>query len=183
MLRITTTPAKLNIQTTNAKLEITNPKFPYGELEIEHPKIEMRTKLPKVNIDQYQCFAEAGRMGNLDLSRDNSSYSKSQMMQSIGKIVEQGNQMADFHQGDPIPDQANYNAYEQFVRDWNIDTIPKSRPTITLDPGNVDIQLQRGSVRMNSKQQKPSYNYSPGKVDIYLAQKNSIEINFIDEKV
>lgn len=182
-LQIQTTPIKMAYQTQNAQVNIENPKGPLLDMQIEHVKVNMKSTAPKVLIDQSACFSEAGLKSNGELIADNATYGRSKALEGIGKIVDQGNQMADVHKGNPIPEQASYNAYDQFLREWNMVTMPRSRPKIDVVEGRVDIDVQEGRVVNNSVYKPPQINVTPGKVDIYVERYNNIDINVINEEV
>ncbi|SKC55899.1 DUF6470 family protein [Maledivibacter halophilus] len=183
MLKITTTPALIGINTINAKLDISQPKADLN-MHTEHAKVEINSENPKVIIDQYQCFAEAGLKNILDLTRETAQISKQAALKGIERRVSQGNQMADIHKDyNPIAEMADYNAFELFNREFNFGLIPKSRPKIDIIEGNVDIKVHEGKANMDVKINRPQVDYTRGKVEIYLRQKNSIDIQYIGENV
>ncbi len=182
MLSMRTTPFKLSMQTVNARQEIKS-NHNVLSLKTEQPRLEMHTTQPKVMIDQSQCFAESGSKTIMQLIAENASYSRSMAIQGIGRIVDQGNQMANFHvKSDPIPDQADYNAYGQFEKAFNMQTATGTLPKTTLIRGKVDIRFIAGRVINNTVAQKPQITYQPGKVNINVAQYNRLEISVIDIK-
>jgi hypothetical protein len=183
-VRIQTTKAQLGMESQKGFLEHVNPPQQQLDIKTNLVKVEIRSRAPQIRIDQTQAFAESGLKQPLALSQDNSAYSNQKMMESIGKIVDQGNQlMAIENGGNPIPEHAVYNAYDQFVREWNMVTMPRSRPRIDLIEGTVDIQVRGGDVVNNTRPSKVSFNYQPGKLDIYLKQKDSISMSVVDVEV
>ncbi|WIF96132.1 DUF6470 family protein [Caminicella sporogenes] len=183
MIRITSLPALIGINTIPAKLEIIQPKADVN-MHTELPKVQMHTEQVKVQIDQYQCFAEAGLKNYLDLTKDTAQFAIQALLQGIERIVRQGNELAAIeNEADPIPVQSKENAFELFNKDYNIETIPKSRPKIDFKGGTVDIKVHEGKTDIDVKVNKPQINYIPGKVEIYLRQKNSINIEYIGEKI
>lgn len=182
-IQIRTSPAKIAMESKQASIEIENPKYPQMDMSVKHVKIQMKSTPPRLLIDQTRPFAESGLMPTGELIADNASYAYSKGLEAIGRIVDQGNQMADFHLGDAIPDQAITNAYEQFVREWNMTTMPRSKPKIDLIRGNVDIQIDYGEVSNNTKPQQVRYSFKPNQLSIYLQQHSNIEISVIDTKV
>jgi len=182
MLQITSTPALIGIQTSNVKQSIQQPR-PDVMLNIEHPRIEIDSELPKVKIDQYQSFAEAGLKNFLDLTRESAQIGQQAVMMGIERRARQGDELANIQYGfDAIPNQAVENAYELFLKEFNIGTVPKSRPDISLIEGQVNIKVHKGKVNMDVKINKPIIDYTKGKVDIYLRQRNSIDIQYIGSK-
>lgn len=183
MLKITTTPALIGINTTPAKIEIQQPK-PEISMHTEHPRVEIKNELPKVIIDQYECFADAGLKNFLDLTKEAAQLGKQAALQGIERRVNQGNQMKDIHKDfNPIAQQADYNAFELFNKQFTFGTVPKSRPKIELKEGKPHIEFREGRVDFDVKLSKPIVNYSRGSVEIYLRQKNSIDIEYVGNKI
>jgi len=182
-IRITTQPALIGIKTTPAKLFIQQRKADV-QMHTELPKVEIRKEPIRIQIDQYACFAEAGLKNVFDLTGENAEYSYRQAMAGIERIVRQGNDLADIHLNtNPIADQAEENAYELYVHEGNFDIIPKSRPKIDFVGGDLDIRLKEGGTDMKVRVNKPIIQYQPGKVEIYLRQKNSIHIEYVGKRL
>lgn len=170
--------AWIGIKTTNAQLnyKITQPivemKTEYGSPNAEQTKLQIK-------IDQSQCFSESGLKGILELSKENCSNAINLMYESVGRIVDQGNALANFHMGgNTIADQGYYNAYEQFDRDFNMVTMPKSRPKIDFVGGGVTFNPTRTVVQMTPKLIKPEFNYHAGNVEVYMKQHSQIQVRF-----
>ncbi len=181
-IQIKTNPSVLAYNRTPSEMTIKQDHQTLN-LQTEKSELEMKTTHAKVFIDQSQCFDEAGLKSNGSLIADNASYGMQKGMEAIGKIVDQGNQMADIaSKVDPIPDQANYNAYEQFIRDWNMVTMPRSRPKFDIQEGRVDFNFKPAKVNNNTVNTKPEINYRRGRLDIYVKQYSSINISFINLK-
>lgn len=183
-IQIQTTPMKLGMQTRPPVQEIEQGGPNSLQIRTQASKLEMHTEQVKVKIDQSACFEESGLKSNASLIREHADYGKHKGLEAIGKIVEQGNQFASIERGiDPIPDQAEYNAFEQFVRDWNIGFIPQSRPKIDFVGGTVNFRHEPAKVINETQKTKPHINYTRGKVDIYVAQYNKVELSVLDLKV
>lgn len=181
-LSITTVKPILEHNTTWGKMNIEQPK---GEQSITQipPRMEIDRELPKVIIDQYQCFAEAGLKNYRDLTLDNVQFAKQKVAEAISRIISDGRRMASIENNMPeaIPELAKRNSQKpekQFI----FDLIPKSRPKIDVT-GHLNINWQLGKADINYRPVKPNIDYQRGSVDIYLKQRPSIEINFIDEKI
>ncbi|KXG76336.1 DUF6470 family protein [Thermotalea metallivorans] len=178
-LRITTTPALIGIHTTKGSLEIQQPKADM-ELMIVHPKVEIHSQQIRVQIDQRQCFAEAGLKNILDMAIDTTAYAKQRVAEGIDRIVRQGNELASIHLNtNPIADQAEENSMVFGNHEFNFDIIPKSRPKIDFVGGNVDIQIIEGKVNSEVQVNRPMINYIRGNTEIYLRQKNSIHMEYM----
>jgi len=175
--------ARIAMRTTPAQQEIEQPSANF-EMKTTHAKVEITSTLPKVNIDQIEAFNESGLKTFKALTADMAAKAKSIMQENIGRIVEQGNQMADIQSGaDVVAETADDNAFGQFAKEFGMVTMPTSGPDITLQEGQVDIQVNEGDVEVNSSPNKPIHNYQRGKLEIYLEQMNSLEIDVVEEHV
>ncbi|SHH69849.1 hypothetical protein SAMN02745135_01724 [Caloranaerobacter azorensis DSM 13643] len=180
-LQITTTRVMIQINIIDGKMSICQPR---GEQNIHTtmPKVRIEFEKPKVIIDQYQCFAEAGLKNYLDLTKEAARFGYQKVLEGIARIAEDGDRMAQIENGMPpaIPELAEKNAWEEL--DYNIDFIPKSRPKIDVE-GRLKIDWELGKVNIDYKVNKPIINFQRGKVEIYLKQKPSIKIRYIDVKI
>jgi hypothetical protein len=179
MLQINTTPGLIGINIVQGRQSI---QQPMGKQEISQPKAELyiEKELPKVIIDQYQCFAEAGLKKPIDLAKDNSQWSYECFLEGIAMYNEEGNMMAKIENGaNPLPSIGENRAFPRY--DFNIDFIPKSRPKIDVT-GYLKIDWNIKKPIINYEVRKPTIDFQRGKVEIFMRQWPSIEINYIDEK-
>lgn len=182
-ITIRTTPALIGIQTTPGKLEMHTTKANLN-METTHPQLEITTEKPQIQIDQSQSFSEAGQKSISELVRENAALAKQNVLSTIAKTARQGRELANIqNKSNPIPSQAEENAFTQFDREFGFGTLPQSGPEISLIRGKVNINLKEGQVDTNPVKGEVNYTYIKSKVEIYLRQKNSIEISYIDERV
>ena len=138
-------------------------------IQTTYPSVQIDRQLPKVIIDQYQCFAEAGLKNNADLAADSVAYAYSKGAEGIDTIVSEGNRMGAIETGnfDVITDIAFESGLEE--KDWNIDLMPKSRPKIEVE-GHLNIEYEMGKVNFY-KESMLEYKYRAsmgGLVDVKL---------------
>lgn len=180
--QINTVKAQIGINTTKGEFSIRQPK---GEQSIttEKTKLHIDSELPKVKIDQYQCFAEAGLKNYMDLTRENTQYATQKLQEAIQRYISDGDRMAMIgnNMSDAIPELAYQNSMDK-EKVFDIGTIPKSRPKINVT-GRLDISWDIGKANIEYKVNKPQINITKNKVEIYLKQKPSIEINYVNEKI
>lgn len=182
-LQIRTTQAVLGHRTINARQSIQQPK---AQVEgfISHAQVRVEATLPKVTINQTQAFNESGLKTIDAFSADYVAYAKQKMQESIARISEQGDQLANVHEGgEQIADQALYNAFDQFYNEFGMVTMPRSRPQIDVIEGTVDIEIKQGEITGTIRAQKPVVEYQPGKVEKYMEQYDSILIRYIENRV
>lgn len=186
-IRITTTDARIGIETIPARLERkSNP----ARMEIKQKQalLEIETVKPRIKIDQYEAFASAGRKNNLDLAVDIAQEGYKQVMEYIAKKASDGDRLAAIHiKRDPIVEFAERDSYVK--RDFNIDFIPKARPKITVEEGEVKVELAGGpnaffdKVKINFVPHTYETKYIPGNVNIYMEQYPSVDIEYIGNNV
>lgn len=170
------TRARIGIEKTPHTQQIEQPHADF-QLQTQHAKVQIRQTHAKVQIDQTKPFAESGLKGFLALTAENAQIARSLFLSGTAQIAEQGNEMSDIHKGyDAVVNQADANAFTKFNRDYGLVTMPRSRPDISIIEGKVDIQVIEGKVTNNTRARKPVHNYRQGKVSVYLAQRNSLNI-------
>lgn len=178
-LQINTTPGLIGINSILGWQSIQQPR---GEQRISQPKAQMEIdrELPKVYIDQYQCFAEAGLKNPTDFTKDNVQWSYKCFLEGIAQYNEEGDMLAQIEKGiNPMPIIAENRAFPRY--DFNIDFIPKSRPKIDVK-GYLRIEWKTNQPVISYQVRKPVIDFHPGKVEIFMRQWPDIEINYIDER-
>jgi len=174
--------AYIGIQTKNAQVSIEQPS---AELDIKttHAKVNIETTLPKVRIDNSRPRAESGLKGNRELTQDMVQRAFADMQAGKARAAEQGNRLADIHKSkNVIAEVADDNAWGQFQKEFGMVTMPRSKPDIQVIEGQNNIQVQEGKVEIKATPRKPIIDYQRGKVDIYLRQRNALEIKVVPDK-
>lgn len=174
--------AQIGINRENAKVSIEQPKADVN-IKTEHVKVKVESTLVKVEIDQKQAFSESGLKGILELSIDNAKEAMQKNIQESGRIVEEGNQLADIANGsNAIAEIAYSKSANKSKHEFNMVTMPTSGADINVIEGNNDIQVEGGTVDIEVKVNEPVVEYKAGKIEIYIKQKNSLEINAVKDK-
>jgi hypothetical protein len=187
-LSISTTPARIDIESIPASLEW---KTRNATLEVrqKNPLINIRTEQAVVMIDQYQCFAEAGLKNNLDLAREQAQKGYQNLINYIGTEARNGDAMAKigYHANIMI----NIAKNESVTRhEFGIGTIPKSRPkievvggTVTLDAAPRDGVGEINGITATYSEGDINYNYTPWKVNIRMLSYGSVNIKYTGNNV
>jgi len=178
-ISITHTDAKLDIETTRSMLSIQSRQ---AELDLRHKeaKVDVHTELPRVEIDQYECFATSGLMGPNDLTRSEAQRAMQQALEYTAKVAGDGDSMAAIeNRTSPLPDIAERDAYPE--HEFGIDYMPKARPRITVT-GGIKMASQRNGDGISNGVEGTitpgdlKINYTPGQVRINMQQYASINI-------
>lgn len=181
MISINRVDSTITIDTTNAKLYI---KQPPAELSInsENSSIEVHSELARIVIDQRQCFNESGLMDNTTLSQDIAQRSRQAVMEGIGRMVYEGDFLASVKSGkNAIAELSRNNAIQ--IREFNMVTMPRSRPVIEVVGNTLDIRIREGGIEVHAKPNSPEIDVEPGGVAISLDRYPSIEIHFTGNNV
>lgn len=173
-----TIPASFKHQTQNAKLELS-----YRKLQLNQ-----RTELPKVLIDQSQCFSESGIKSSSEFWSEAAQLGKQQAMEYIAKAVDEGNFMADIYGGSPNAiAQISANNFIE-MREFGMVTMPRSRPKIevtgslTLEPNVNGLGVLNG-VDGTYTPGRVNFEFSPGKVNFYVKQYGKVNIEYVGNNV
>ena len=180
MLRITKTDAQIGIETRKAQVEM-NSRTAKLNIQQNPGKVEQTSELPKVQIDQYQCFAEAGRKNNMDLMLEIKQLAEQRAAEYTAKVVSDGNSLAAIeNKSNPIPGFAERDAYPE--HEFGMVTMPQSRPKIEVT-GDLKFNVEKSSVDIEFEPNKLDVQVTPHEVNIYLKQKPSLQIEYLGEKV
>ena len=141
--------------------------------------------MPRVVIDQYECFKSMGLTKPVDLTG----------YEGQGDAAGTEIRRKDFRDGDsiaavenpqdPMPDIVERDAWP--VREFVLDYIPKARPKITvtggvqIDPEGVSQSASNG-VQASYTPPDIRMNYSPAQVRISVAQYPSISMRYVSNR-
>ncbi|HEY8349700.1 MAG TPA: DUF6470 family protein [Clostridiales bacterium] len=184
-LEISRIPAKLNITTTPSRMDIRTRKARL-EFSTERAKVEVHTELPRVVIDQYECFKSMGLMGPVDLTRQEGQYAMRQAVTYTEKVSADGDAIAAIENPeDPIPAIVERDAFPE--KEFVIDCIPKARPQITVTGGvkvNVTGDMPGASNGVQATYTPPDIriSFTPARVRISMAQYPSISMRYVPNR-
>ncbi|MHB8073691.1 DUF6470 family protein [Desulfosporosinus fructosivorans] len=177
-INISTQPIRLDYSINNAQmnLQTTQPKI---QLQTTPAIVEISQPCGELTIDQTSCRYAIGFKNISDLARDVAAEGRQTVMETIGRIAQEGEQMA----GTSSNVLANIAANSTVSKDVEViyahiplpDISYQANP-VRFNPidGNVDLNLHRGTVQQD---------YRRGSVDIQVTQYPSIEISTVDVKI
>nr|WP_304216814.1 DUF6470 family protein [Fredinandcohnia onubensis] len=181
-IRLESKNAKIGIRTTKPVQEIKQPK---ADLSIEQPKAELKieTTPGKLTIDQTEAWAD------MDLKHISRRISEAadkgyqDSLEGIARRAQEGQELMTIENGrNPIAQIAKRNSEGPELQ-FNVGWIP-SRFSVKTNyvPAEVDIQVKVNKPIIKSSINKPIHEYSPGKVDISLEQRQSLKVDFANLK-
>ncbi|OQP01864.1 hypothetical protein IC801_07180 [Geobacillus sp. 44B] len=179
-IRLQSTFAKIAIETTPPVQEI---KQPPAELDLRQPPAEMKieTTPAKLTIDQTKAWEDMNLKSIFRLIEEFAQKGYEDWLEGIARVSRQGDELMRIEDGgNPIPDQAKENS-EEPMYDFNIGWIPSLFSVKTnFEPAKVHIDVKVHQPIIRTKTNKPMIHYTPGKVAIDLAQRNSLKIDFVN---
>jgi hypothetical protein len=185
-LSISTTNIKLEYERTSSSLNMESNEARL-ELHQKHAKVNIETELPKVLIDQYECFASAGLKNNYDLISEIAQRAKQNAIDFIGKTAEDGRLLAAIEKGgNPIAQIAKRDAYPE--HEFILDFIPKARPKIEVT-GDIKMDPERNSegvnngVEINYVPGSLNIDFTPAKINFNVLQYPSISIKYLGNNI
>ncbi|MCJ7843293.1 DUF6470 family protein [Lederbergia sp. NSJ-179] len=171
--------AKIAIQTVAARQSIQQPK---ADVRIEQPQAEMkmRTTPGKLTIDQSQAWEEMNLKSTFKAVKENAVKGNQKVMEGIARVAQEGDEMIEIQNGqNAFVEQAKRHANPP-LPEANITWIPSPLAVKShYEPGRVEIQFQPKKPRIDAAIRKPIMNYSPGDVQIQLAQRNNLKIDLV----
>lgn len=174
--------SKIGIETAKAKIGIEQPK---ADLNLEQKKgqLQIRRTTGEMNIDQSRAWSALGLGSTEEMTDRIAQHSWESSMQSIAEIAQAGDRMMAIHQGGGVfGDLARQN----FMKERVINLFgPASFNNVTFNyiPGTTDIDFEVGGARFDPKVNMPVIEYTPGSIDIYLKQKNFINMSVIGDQI
>ncbi len=178
-LQITSQKAILSWDTQNAVLTQSGNGKQTLDIRVEKNNLQMETVKPQVSIDQSDAFGALGLKGIRAFMQESVGYAQQMVSTGIDRIVSQGNEWTNIHTGyDPIPDQARYNAFEMFEKSFDGVFSPVAKPQIDVQSGKVNYSFTPSRIVNSSVPEPVEMIYQPWRIDYYMKQYNSININF-----
>lgn len=159
-ISIRTDYARIEMQTTKPELNMTQ----------NDVKVQIKSELPRVIIDQTECFNTSGIKNNTALSLEISSEGYQHYLEYVQTTAEDGAALAAIERGgNTIKDIAVKNAYTEHV--FNIVSMPSARPKIEVT-GDLQIKFSpenlgtTNGVSYNVRLGTLEARYIPGRVSI-----------------
>lgn len=166
--------AKLGMDADKASMEQRQPAATM-DLSTTKPQLQMKSPSGELKIDQSRAWDALGCGGILEAMNRIYDQADSLFLQSLQRMVERGNRLAEIHTG---VNAIAENASELFL------TYPQFNYYGPASPDNVDIhytarkpqiEVERGQVNLDVQMNRPELIFQRGKLDIYMLQHGKVE--------
>ncbi len=179
-MNISTQPIHLDYTIRNAQLNLqtTRPKV---QMEITPAILEIRQPHGELTIDQTPSRYSIGLKNIADFARDNAALGRQTSMDTIARIVEEGNQMTRIENRSNVI--ANIAANSSLSEAPDLTWARIAAPIIQYQANPVQFNPIAGKIIFTPQLGTVQVDYQPGKVDIRVIQYPSIEMSVVDVKV
>lgn len=180
-IRIQQTYAQLGLQIQKPVQEIQQPQAELN-LRQEPAILDIRQARGELQIDSSEARANLDLKSPAQRTRDNSEYGYRKAMEAIAQISLEGDQLAAIENkgANPIVDIS----FEESVIYQSTEIIAAGslvgdgiEMRYNMKPAEINVQT-RGK-RMDPVIHKPIHNYTPGKVNSYIRQWNSVQFDVV----
>ena len=179
-LNISTQPIRMDYTTNNAKLNLQTTR-PLVQMETTSAVLEMTQPRGELTIDQYPCRYSIGLKNNGDFARDNVELGKQAVMNGIARIVQEGTQLARIEsKSDAFADIAANSSFSEFP---GLTLAHIEAPDIHYQANPVQFNPIAGKINFTVQPSAVHGDYQPGSVDIRVTQYPSIQFSTVDVKV
>ncbi|MBD2845833.1 hypothetical protein IDH44_11580 [Paenibacillus sp. IB182496] len=170
---------RIGIQTQPGQYEIRTHRADV-QVETTPAQVTAVTPLPELSIDQSKAWEALN--GGKPMAFWNRIYSQipSIVQQNIARIVERGNQMADFRlKRNPIPDMAfeQIGRHTSDIEYFGPPSVDNVDLHFTVYPAEIDVEL--GTLDVQVTPRKPDITYHRGNVNVYMEQYPSLHLSVL----
>lgn len=132
----------INIHSVNARLE-RHTTLPSVNMSQQQAQVHIESELPRVVIDQTECFNTSGLKNNTALIETAASEGRQNILQYTETIVNDGKTFAAIENGVEtgkiVADIATRNSFQEHY--FNVVSMPTARPRIDVVGGSLNISF------------------------------------------
>lgn len=182
-IRLEQTYARIGMDIIKPQQRISQPQAELN-LHQEPAVLDIERTPSHLDIDQSQAWNDLNIKDMYTMTRDIADYAHQQVLEGIARRAREGDRLAAIEKGgNPIADIAQENANPGPL-DFNVGVLPSyGAVKIQFTPTQLQMNWKRGGVTIDPLIKQPTHEYIPGKVEVYLKQKESLKIDFTDPEV
>lgn len=178
-IRMSQTFARIGLDRTPPQQEIRQPQAQLN-MRQEPAKLIIDRTPASLEIDTTEARAAIDMKSVFRRSDDFSNWGYQDLLEGIARRAQEGDRLRSIESGENAITGIAYDNSHPPRREFPVTTLygPDS-VRIRFDPAQLDIRWERGGVQYDPVTPAVEHRYTPGKVEVYLAQKNSLTIDFI----
>lgn len=171
-IRIEQQPALIGLQTQKSQLQMhrTPPRL---EMTTDSAQLKINSTRPRLAIDQSQCFAAVNRriMSDFALHIKEMGWQKS--MEAIAHIAQLGDSLGAIENEAGIADIIAQDSMPEMAE---LEIMSMPAPNIHFEIHPLNIEYVEGKINIDYIPGKLEVQFNRGWVEVYLRQKNHIEV-------
>ena len=179
-IRLQSQSALISLQTQNAVAQLQQPK---AELDIKQPPAEMTIERTpsQLTIDQTSAREAVDLKSIRKRIEEFAENGRQEWLEGLARRANEGDELMRIENGgNPIVSQAKQNS-ERPEKQFNIGFVPPLFSVkLHYEPTKLDINWKVNKVENNTRTNKPTLDYTPGKVEVGLRQKESLQIDYVN---
>lgn len=177
-LRMESTNAQLGFHIRKAVVELQQPRAQVSIRQVQ-ASLEISQPLGELIIDSSEARENLNIRGPLRSTLDNAEYSIQKLMEGISRMGREGDQLRAIETGrNAIADIAFENTITPDRIYYPSRTVG-SGVKIHYEAKRPEINVKLGGTEIEVTPQRPIVNYTPGKVDGYMKQWNSLKVEVV----
>ncbi|MFI3253286.1 MAG: DUF6470 family protein [Eubacteriales bacterium] len=181
MIELQIVPAQIELRRTDAKLEYVNASA-QQKMSRNPGGVEIQTKAAKVHVDTYQTRKSIGEgfMTVGDHIEQYAAKGNSVADQATSKFASRGQQQMKAKLGQEMLTQfARQDSFKNVSMNIGIDFIPKVAPTVTVEPGEIDIQFQPDELQFDWDITEQELKFTPGSIELEMTQRPDVIVRYV----
>jgi hypothetical protein len=182
-IRLQQTYAQIGLRITQPVQEIE--QKPAGQSIKQVPAtMTIERKPSHLDIDQEQLWNELNFKSNSVFSEDMAAFAKQEALEAVAEKAQEGDQLAGIEKKNDAINSIISAKANPGPAEFNIGFIPSyGSVKIHFTPTELTIDWKQGGAEIETTQNKPIHNYTPGKTEVYLRQMQDLQIDFVGGNV
>lgn len=177
LLKITTTPMRYELEVESPKLEYQQDFIPDGEMTTSPAKLDIQTQNTEIQIDTYEARKSLGSVNLEDGVRLYTEKGKEHITKLIEQYVQMGKQLGQIQDGVEIGDIIRQKMIEQPT--LITVALPSTGADISWKPAKLDISYKPGDVDIDWQIKDASYVFTPGSIQMKIVEYPHIDIEYL----
>lgn len=176
-LRITQQPALVGLDIHKPAIKL-NTTQPYLDIKTTPVSLQIDNPPATMEIDWRQCRADMGSQVPVDFCNTYAHLALSQGLEAISSIAAEGDALGRIENASSLAGIIASRMQAESQVDYNVACVPEHPPEVQIDTENVAVELEPREINYNLQRGMLENNTEWAKVDMYLLQKPSINVDW-----
>ena len=182
LLKITTIPMKYELKIESAHLEYGNSRA-FLDVHRERGGLSMKSTMARLNIDTFEARASVVPTAFISV-RDSARAGQEASEAAAARYAREGHMMvSSTNDGNTVLNQIFAGRLDMPAGDFRLAFLPSAAPQFHYQPGDLSMNYEIDRLKFDFRQQKGTFQFVPGSVEMDTLQRPSVEIEYIGEPV